>query len=123
MAVQDQKTIKQLKDEYVAYFADVPVQKYAAMAIARNEDTILRWKKKDKRFADAVLRAKAQWVRKKLIVTKAEYALERLEKEVFGPKAFDSEPQSKSGHIIYMPKPLPNDYDKIYKPSDFPISS
>jgi hypothetical protein len=77
------KRIKQLKQEYIEYFEDVPVQKYAAMAIGRDEDTIIRWKKEDEDFADAVQRAKAEWVRKKVLATKAEFALERLEREVF----------------------------------------
>jgi hypothetical protein len=77
---------KQLKQEYVKYFEDVPVQKYAAMAIARDEDTIIRWRKEDTTFADAVQRAKASWIRKKVIASKAEFALERLENEVFSPK-------------------------------------
>lgn len=79
--------IQRLKKEYVSYYEDVPVQKYATMAIARDEDTIIRWRKDDPRFADAVQRAKANWVRKRVIATKAEFALERLEREVFNPQA------------------------------------
>lgn len=75
--------IASLKKEYIEYFRDVPVQKYAAMAIARDEDTIIRWRKEDTVFADALLKAKADWVRKRLILTRAEYALDRLEKSIF----------------------------------------
>ena len=78
--------ILRLKKEYVAYFNDVPVQRYAAMAIARDEDTIIRWRKDDPKFADAVQIAKATWIRKRVIASKAEFALERLENEVFSPK-------------------------------------
>ncbi len=78
------KTNAELKEEYVKYFTDVPVQKYAAMYIGRDEDTIIRWRKDDKDFADAVQRAKSEWVRKKMLATKSEFALERLEREVFG---------------------------------------
>lgn len=80
------ENIIKLKREYVRYFLDVPIQKYAAMAIARDEDTIIRWRKDDPKFADAVQRAKANWIRKKVIATKAEFALERLESEIFSPK-------------------------------------
>lgn len=80
-------SISKLKKDYVAYFKDVPVQKYAAMAIARDEDTIIRWRKDDPKFADAVQRAKASWIRKKVIATKAEFALERLESEIFSQKS------------------------------------
>ncbi len=75
-----------LKAKYIEYFEDVPVQKYAAMVVARDEDTIIRWKKEDPEFADAVQRAKANWIRKRVIASKAEFALERLENEVFSPK-------------------------------------
>jgi HJR/Mrr/RecB family endonuclease len=34
--------IEELKQEYTRYFEDVPIQKYAAMAIGRDEDTIIR---------------------------------------------------------------------------------
>ncbi len=80
-------TIAELKAEYVKYYADVPVQKYAAMAIARNEDTIMRWRHEDPDFADAVQMAHAEWIRKRMLATKAEFALERLEKSVFAPTA------------------------------------
>lgn len=75
-----------LKQQYLEYYEDVPIQKYAAMAIGRDEDTILRWKKEDADFADAVQRAHAQWVRKKVIAVKAEFALERLQKDIFSEK-------------------------------------
>lgn len=80
----------ELKRKYIEYFKDVPVQKYAAMAIARDEDTIIRWKKNDKQFADAVQRAKAEWIRKKVIATKAEYALDRIEKSFFSSAISES---------------------------------
>jgi len=76
-------TINSLKKEYIEYFRDVPVQKYAAEYIGRDEDTIMRWRKADKQFADAVQRAHSEWVRKTFIKTKAEFALERLEKSLF----------------------------------------
>jgi hypothetical protein len=76
-----------LKLSYLRYYAEVPVQKYAAMFIGRDEDTIIRWRNEDSSFADAVLKAKAIWIRNKLVSTKAEFALERLEKEVFSPTA------------------------------------
>lgn len=82
-----QKTIKQLKEEYIQYYTDVPIQKYAAMAVNRDEDTIIRWRKDDTKFADAVQRARAEWIRKRMLGTKAEFALERLEKEIFSPRS------------------------------------
>ena len=80
------KDIKTLKQEYVDYYKDVPVQKYAAMAVGRDEDTIIRWRNLDPVFADAVQRSKAEWVRRKMLAVKAEFALERIEKDIFTPK-------------------------------------
>ena len=79
-------TIEDLKKKYIEYYTDVPVQKYAAMAISRDEDTIIRWKNGDKEFADAIQRGRASFIRKRVLVAKAEFALERLEKEVFSEK-------------------------------------
>lgn len=112
------KTITTLKQEYISYYTDCPIQKYAAEYIGRDEDTIMLWRKKDKSFSDAIQRAKSEWVRKKLIATKAEFALERLEKEIFSPKALDLNIQHKGGFTIYIPKKLPDNYDEIYKPDD-----
>lgn len=78
--------ITALKAQYVDYFSDVPVQRYAAMYIGRNEDTIIRWRKEDPDFADAIKKSNAIWIRKKLMETKAEFALERLEKSIFSQK-------------------------------------
>lgn len=79
--------VTELKKQYVEYFEDVPVQKYAASFIGRDEDTIIRWKKTDSAFADSIERAKAIWVRKKVLAVKAEFALERLEAGIFKPVA------------------------------------
>lgn len=78
--------IEHLKNQYVDYYRDVPVQKYAAMYIGRDEDTIIRWRNQDKSFADRVNQSKAEWIRKRLIASKAEFALERLAKEVFSER-------------------------------------
>ncbi len=99
--------IAKLKADYVKYFEDVPVQKYAAMSIGRDEDTIVRWKQGDPDFADAIQVAKAKWIRKKVLATKAEFALERLEKEVFSPRNIDERDYS-NALVIYKPERLPS---------------
>ncbi len=78
--------IKLLKSQYVRFYEDVPVQKYAAMHIGRDEDTIIRWRKNDVMFADAVKKAETAFIRKKMLTVKAEFALERLFKSVFSEK-------------------------------------
>lgn len=104
-----QKTIAKLKEEYVSFYADAPVQKYAAMYIGKDEDTIIRWRKADRAFADAIQRARAEFVRKMILRSKAEFALERLEREVFGRKEV----------VIPIQFPAP----MIYMPTDIPVSS
>ena len=79
--------IKSLKAKYTEYYADVPIQKYAAMYIGRDEDTIMRWRNEDADFAESVDRAKAEWIRQKVVATKPNFALERLEKSIFSSKA------------------------------------
>lgn len=80
---QTAEDIAELKDKFVVYFKDVPVQKYAAMYIGRTEQTIINWLKDDQEFFNRVQEAKADWVKKKVTKVKAEFALERLEFDVF----------------------------------------
>lgn len=83
MSKQSKTDIAELKERYIKYFEDVPVQRYAAMYIGRNEDTIVLWKKNDPEFSEAVNQARANWVRKQALKAKAEFKLERLEKEIW----------------------------------------
>jgi hypothetical protein len=71
------------KADFVKYFEDVPVQKYAAMFVGITEQTAIDWMKKDSQFLNDVNQARAKWVKKKTYKAKAEFALERLEHEVF----------------------------------------
>lgn len=71
------------KDKFVEYFKDVPVQKYAAMYVGITEQTAINWLKSDPDFFNRVNQARADWVKRRAIETKAEFALERLEHEVF----------------------------------------
>lgn len=109
-----------LKKQYVEYFEDVPIQKYAAMFIGRDEDTIIRWRKSDTDFADAVMKSKANWIRKKLISAKAEFVLERLEKELFNklepPQEVSTYNQYISSHTIDPNSPSAKELsDKVMK--------
>ena len=71
------------KAEFVKYFEDVPVQKYASMYVGITEQTAINWMKDDEAFFNAVNLARAKWVKKKNLKVKAEFALERLEHDVF----------------------------------------
>lgn len=94
--MQKHDDITQLKDKYIRYYEDVPVQKYAAMYIGRTEQTVISWCKSDIDFFNRVQVAKANWIKKKFIKTKAEFQLEKLEKEVFGKNS-----------VLEVNKPIP----------------
>lgn len=88
---------KALKDAYVNYYSDVPVQKYAAMYIGKTEATIINWLKADEEFYNRVQNARASWVKKQALKAKAEFKLERLEKEVW---------KESIEQTVILPKPL-----------------
>jgi len=71
------------KEKFISYFRDVPVQKYGAMYIGVTEQTIINWLKEDETFFNRVQEARADWVKKKASKVRAEFALERLEKEIW----------------------------------------
>jgi hypothetical protein len=79
---------KQLKKkkQIIEYFKDVPVYKYAAMHVGIDEDTLILWRKADSDFSDKLDRERTEWVRGRVKKAKVEFALERLEKEVFSQK-------------------------------------
>lgn len=82
MTSQKEK-IAELKRKYIEYYKELPVQKYAAMYVGRDEETIINWRKDDLDFSNQVDLARAEWVRKKANKAKVEFALERLEKQIF----------------------------------------
>lgn len=74
---------QQKKDEFVAYFEEVPVIKYAAMYIEITEVTAHDWLNKDSDFLSRVNQAKSKWAKKRALKTRAEFQLERLDKEIW----------------------------------------
>lgn len=81
---KDAATIAELKKKFLDYYKDVPIQKYAAASIRRDENTISAWKDEDHDFRDAIEEMKSIFVSKNLLKTKAEFRLERLLRESFG---------------------------------------
>lgn len=72
------------KEEFLEYYKDVPMQRFAAMHIGVSEDTIMRWKKEDTDFADSMDNLKAAFVREKLgDVKNIEWKLERMFRQEF----------------------------------------
>lgn len=80
--MQDERLL--LKQKFLEYFSEVPIQKYAAAYIGRTEDTITDWKKQDSDFSDQIEFAKAEYLRRSLKEVKSkEWILERLFKDHF----------------------------------------
>ena len=61
----------------------MPVIKYAAFYIEITEQTAHNWLKEDENFLSRINQAKARWAKKRAMRTKAEFQLERLDKEVW----------------------------------------
>lgn len=78
--------IEELKKLYIRFYCDLPIQKIAADFIGRNEDTIIRWKKEDKKFAEQVTRARSIWAFNNVQYVKSEWLLERVVPEYFGER-------------------------------------
>jgi hypothetical protein len=75
------------KAKFLEYYRKLPNQKLAAGFIGRDEDTICIWKKEDKKFADAVLKAKSDWAEEKVgRVRSQEWLLERILKDEFAQR-------------------------------------
>lgn len=81
---QDKATIAELKLKFLDYYREVPIQKYAAQWIRRNEQTVSDWKAADPDFANAIQEMQALFVQKNVMKTKADWKLERMLRESFG---------------------------------------
>ena len=71
------------KEEFIKYFEEVPVIKYAAMYIEITEQTAHNWLNEDATFLSQVNQAKSKWAKKRALKTRAEFQLERLDKEIW----------------------------------------
>lgn len=79
MASQEKVDYAELKRRYIAYYSALPIQKLAAQYIHRDEDTIIRWRKEDKDFADQVDEAASAWAKTNAgAVRNREWLLERV---------------------------------------------
>lgn len=78
--------IARLKDEYIEYYKDLPVKRYAAGYIGKSEDTVARWLEEDTDFADRVTKAKSEWAKSRARKTMPQFQLERLDKEIWAER-------------------------------------
>jgi hypothetical protein len=88
-----------LKEKFLEYYKNLPIQKLAAGIIGKSEDTITNWKHEDQEFSDQITNAKSQWAldnAKK--VRSKEWLLERIMKDHFSPR---SELTGKEGEALH----------------------
>lgn len=82
----EDKNLKK-KQKFLEYFKDVPMQRFGAMHIGVDEDTIGRWKKEDTDFAEQIDNLKAAFVADNLSnVKNLEWKLERMFKREFAER-------------------------------------
>lgn len=75
-----------LKDEFVEYYRELPVKRYAAGYVGKSEDTIARWLQEDTEFAERVTKAKSDWAKARAKKTMPAFQLERLDKEIWAER-------------------------------------
>lgn len=81
------KEVPKLKTKFLEYYSQLPIQKLAAEAIGKDQDTITNWKKKDKNFSDRIGIAKSEWALKNANQVKnSQWLLERILSEHFVEK-------------------------------------
>lgn len=80
---QSEAERQEQKELFVQYFEEVPVIKYASYYVEITEQTAHNWLQEDTTFFNRVNQAKARWAKKRAMRTKAEFQLERLDKEIW----------------------------------------
>ncbi len=105
------RELSKLKIKFIEYYSKLPIQKLAAEAIGKDEDTIIRWKNNDKKFADQVASAKSAWALENAGKVKStEWLLERVMHDHFGEKKDeedDGQTKRLDGYMDRLAKMLP----------------
>jgi hypothetical protein len=81
-----QQEIADLKEQYLRFFGEFPVQKAAADFIGRSPATIQHWQNNDPNFSASVFRAKAEWAKKASRRIRPDNLLANLYDETKPPK-------------------------------------
>lgn len=77
----------ELKQKFLSYYKELPIQKLAAEFIGRVEETIIAWKKEDIDFLNQMSEAKSNWaLTNSKRVRSKEWLLERVMNDHFGNK-------------------------------------
>lgn len=85
----EQERMATEKVDFLKYFADVPIQKYAAMHIGRSDETITRWKRDDVEFVEQIKALRAEYLRKsvkKIRLGDPKWVIERMYKKDFSAR-------------------------------------
>lgn len=75
-----------LKEAVISYLGEVPVYKWAAKAVKKNQDTIKDWRKEDPDFNDQCEAKISEFVRRTVKRAKPEFQLERLLRNDFSQR-------------------------------------
>lgn len=93
--------LSKLKEDYLAYYREIPIQRLASASIGRSEDTVIRWRKEDADFAERVEKAEAEFALANLRkIRSSEWKLERIMKHTFAQR---SELTGKDGKDLPTP--------------------
>lgn len=71
-----------LKEKYLAYYSKLPIKRYAAAHIGKDEDTTLIWEKEDSEFSERIVRAKADYLMSKAKNLRSEFIIPLLFREL-----------------------------------------
>lgn len=85
------KLREEIKQKYIDYYRNCPIQRYAAAAVGVSERTIIRWREKDVNFVNRIEAAKSLWIKDRVSKMSPEKALEKIEAEIFGKKLCEHE--------------------------------
>lgn len=79
--------IARLKQRFLKYFSELPIQHLAGASIGRDADTISRWKAEDAEFAENIAKVKAEWaLRNVKKVRSTTWLLERVMRDEFAER-------------------------------------
>lgn len=98
--------IEALKVKFLEYYRDLPIIRLASGYVGRDEDSIMRWRKQDKVFAEQMALARSEWaLRKSKKVKSEEWLLERVMKDHFAPRSEITGEEGKPA-VIVVPSTL-----------------
>lgn len=74
--------IARLKEKFLSYYAKMPIKRYGAYYVGRDEDTILLWEKNDSEFSERIKELKAEYLLQKAKTLRSEFIIPLLFREL-----------------------------------------